>query len=244
MDTTDSFKVTARTRLRRRPARAAYDRATVYGILDEALICHVGFNVDAQPYVIPTIHARVGDQLYMHGAAASRMMRALGEGIPACLTVTLLDGLVLARSAFHHSMNYRSVVVLGTATTVTDHAERLAALEAIVEHVVPRRWREVRPPNAKELRATAVLRLPLREVAARFARARRSTTPTTSPSTFGRQSAVADGRGATCRRPAARGRHHAPRLRTPLPPLKRLKRGQATFPSVGARFRTHTAAEK
>jgi len=167
MDTTDSFKVTARTRLRRRPARAAYDRATVYAILDEALICHVGFSVDAQPYVIPTIHARVGDQLYMHGAAASRMMRALGEGIPACVTVTLLDSLVLARSAFHHSMNYRSVVVLGTATTVTDHAERLAALEAIVEHVVPRRWREVRPPNAKELRATAVLRLPLREVSAK-----------------------------------------------------------------------------
>jgi len=168
METTAAFKPTARTRLRRRPARAAYDRTTVYAILDEALICHVGFSVDRQPYVIPTIHARVDDQLYMHGAAAGRMQRALGKGIPVCVTVTLLDGLVLARSAFHHSMNYRSVVVLGRAAAVTDPAERLAALEAIVEHVVPGRWSEVRVPNGKELRATAVLRLPLREVSAKI----------------------------------------------------------------------------
>ena len=236
---------TPRTTLKRRAQRGVHEHETILRILDEGLVCHLGFVVDGQPFVLPTAYARIDDQLYLHGSPSNRMLRTGKGGLGLCVTVTLLDGLVLARSAFHHSMNYRSVVVVGTVTTVPDRAERLAALEAIVEHVVPGRWREVCPPNAKELRATAVLRLPLREVAARFARARRSTTPTTSPSTFGRQSAVADGRGATCRRPAARGRHHAPRLRTPLPPLKRpLKRGQATFPSVGARFRTHTAAEK
>src|SRR5213594_2742238 len=127
----------ARTTVRRLPARASYERATIDAILDEAVFCHVGFVADGQPYVIPTIHARLGDRLYVHGSAASRMLRTLGAGIPVCVTVTLLDGLVLARSAFHHSVNYRSVVILGTATEVTGREEKLAALRAVVEHVVP-----------------------------------------------------------------------------------------------------------
>ncbi len=158
---------TERTRVRRLPARANYDRATINAILDEALVCHVGFTVDAQPYVIPTTYARVDQQLYIHGSAASRMLRTLTDGVPVCVTVTLLDGLVLARSAFHHSMNYRSVVILGTAIEVTNAAERLAALEAIVEHIRPGRWREVRAPNERELRATSVLQLALDEVSAK-----------------------------------------------------------------------------
>jgi len=158
---------TERTRLRRLPQRAAYDRATIDAILDEGLICQVGFAVDGQPYVLPTTYARVGDRLYVHGSAASRMLRTLAGGVPVCVTVTLLDGLVLARSAFHHSMNYRCVVVLGTAAAVTDESERLAALRAIVEHAVPGRWPEVRPPNTRELRATSVLRLDLTEVSAK-----------------------------------------------------------------------------
>jgi nitroimidazol reductase NimA-like FMN-containing flavoprotein (pyridoxamine 5'-phosphate oxidase superfamily) len=159
---------TERTRVRRRPERASYERAVVHAILDEALVCHVGFVHDAQPFVLPTTHARVRDRLYLHGAAASRMLRGLREGIPVCVTVTLLDGLVLARAAMHHSMNYRSVVVLGAASEVTDEAERLAALEAIVEHVLPGRWREVRPPSPQELRATMVLRVPIREASAKI----------------------------------------------------------------------------
>jgi nitroimidazol reductase NimA-like FMN-containing flavoprotein (pyridoxamine 5'-phosphate oxidase superfamily) len=159
---------TARTRVRRVPARASYDRAAIDAILDEALVCHVGFVHEAQPYVLPTTYARVGDALYLHGSAASRMLRGLRDGIPVCVTVTLLDGLVLARSAFHQSMNYRSVVILGVATEVTDEAERLRALEAVVEHVLPGRWREVRQPSAQELRATLVLRLPILEVSAKI----------------------------------------------------------------------------
>jgi nitroimidazol reductase NimA-like FMN-containing flavoprotein (pyridoxamine 5'-phosphate oxidase superfamily) len=158
---------TERTRVRRLPQRAVYDRAAIDAILDEGLVCHVGFAVDGQPYVLPTTYARVGDRLYVHGSAASRMLRALAGRAPVCVTVTLLDGLVLARSAFHHSMNYRCVVVLGTAVAVTDESERLAALEAIVEHVVPGRWPEVRPPDARELRATGLLRLDLAEVSAK-----------------------------------------------------------------------------
>ncbi len=158
---------TDRTRVRRLPARASYDRATVDAILDEGLVCHVGFNVDGQSYVMPTTYARVDRQLYIHGSAASRMLRALTGGVPVCVTVTILDGLVLARSAFHHSMNYRSVVMLGTAVEVTDAEERLAALQAIVEHIRPGRWREVRPPSERELRATSVLRLPLEELSAK-----------------------------------------------------------------------------
>ena len=162
-----NFHQTERTTPRRYPNRASYDRAVVEAILDEGLFCHVGFIIDGQPYVIPTIHARVGDRLYLHGSVASHMLRSLREGIPICVTVTLLDGLVLARSAFHHSMNYRSVVVLGAAVEVTDHAERLTALKAIVEHVVPNRWRDVRWPTEQELKATTILRLPLEEVSAK-----------------------------------------------------------------------------
>ena len=161
------FTPTPRTTVHRLPKRAAYDREVVEAILDEALVCHVGFVVDGQPYVIPTIHARVDGRLYLHGSAASRMLRALGEGPQVCVTVTIVDGLVLARSAFHHSMNYRSVVVLGQARFVTDPAEKVAALEAVVEHVVPGRSREVRAPNEKELQATSVLRLDLLEVSAK-----------------------------------------------------------------------------
>jgi hypothetical protein len=159
---------TERTRLRRLPARGSFERATIDAILDEALVCHVAFVHDGQPYVIPTTFARVGDTLYVHGSAASRMLRGLREGIPVCVTVTLLDGLVFARSAFHHSMNYRSVVILGVASEVTDEAEQLQALEAVVEHVFPERWREVRPPSRKELRATMVLRLPILEASAKI----------------------------------------------------------------------------
>lgn len=168
MDTRNAtIQPTERTRVRRLPARATYDRAMVNAILDEALVCHVGFHVDGQPYVIPTTYARVDQQLYIHGSAASRMLRALTGGVPVCVTVTILDGLVLARSAFHHSMNYRSVVILGTAVEVTNPEERFAALQAIVEHIRPGRWREVRLPNERELRATSVLRLPLEEVSAK-----------------------------------------------------------------------------
>jgi nitroimidazol reductase NimA-like FMN-containing flavoprotein (pyridoxamine 5'-phosphate oxidase superfamily) len=159
---------TVRTKVRRHPERGRYDRATIDAILDEALVCHVGFVIDGQPYVIPTIHARLGDRLYVHGSAASRMLGTLGGGVPACLTVTLLDGLVLARSGFNHSMNYRSVVVLGTATDVTDEAEKLAALEAIVEHVVPGRWADARRPTETEMRSTRVLRMPLDEASAKI----------------------------------------------------------------------------
>ena len=162
-----SFPATERTTVRRMPKRASYEQAVVEAILDEGLICHVGFVVDGQPYVIPTIHARVGDRLYIHGSAASRMLRAVQEGIPVCVTVTVLDGLVLARSAFHHSLNYRSVMILGTAVEVTEQTERLAALKAVVEHVVPQRWADVRWPSEQELKATLVLKLPIAEVSAK-----------------------------------------------------------------------------
>lgn len=163
----DNFTATPRTTLKRLPQRGAFDRATVYQILDEAFICHVGFAVESQPFVIPTGYGRVDDLLYLHGSAASRMLRSIAEGVPVCVTVTLLDGLVLARSAFHHSVNYRSVVILGTATLVEDADEKMAALHAITEHIVPGRWAEVRPPNEQELKATSVLALPLSEVSAK-----------------------------------------------------------------------------
>ena len=158
---------TERTAIERLPKRGVYDRAAIHEILDEALWCHAGFVIGGQPYVIPTIHARVGDRLYVHGSAASRMLRTLGQGVPVCVTVSLLDGLVLARSAFHHSMNYRSVVVLGTAAEVTEREEKTRALEAIVEHVLPGRSAEVRGPNQLELKATTVLRLPIEEASAK-----------------------------------------------------------------------------
>ena len=158
---------TPRSTVRRLPERARYDRATVDAILDEGLVCHVGFVVDGQPYVIPTIHARMGDHLVIHGSAAARMLRTLAGGVPLCVTVTLVDGLVLARSAFHHSLNYRSVVVLGRATEVADPEEKRRALDAIVEHVVPGRLAHVRPPKESELRQTRVLSLPLSEASAK-----------------------------------------------------------------------------
>ena len=162
-----AFAKTPRTRVRRAPQRASYDRATVEAILDEGLICHVAFVHDGQPFCIPTLHARVGDVVYVHGSAASRMLRTLQGGAPACLTVTLVDGLVLARSAFHHSMNYRSAVVVGTLHEVADAAERERALEAFTEHLLPGRWPEVRWPNRKELKATSVLAMPLEEASAK-----------------------------------------------------------------------------
>lgn len=149
------------------PSRAAYDRETIEAILDEALVAHVGFVQDGQPYVIPTLHARVGGLLYFHGSAASRTVRALSQGTAACLTVTLLDGLVLARSAVHHSVNYRSVMVLGAATPVEGPEERLRALHAFTERLVPSRWEEVRPPSAQELKAVRVLSMRLDEVSAK-----------------------------------------------------------------------------
>jgi nitroimidazol reductase NimA-like FMN-containing flavoprotein (pyridoxamine 5'-phosphate oxidase superfamily) len=158
---------TERTRLRRLPARGSYDVDVVHAILDAALVCHLGFVHEGQPFVLPTVFARVGDVVYVHGSAASRMLRTLREAVPVCVTVTLLDGLVFARSAFHHSVNYRSVVVLGAAAEVTDEGERLEALRAIVEHVAPGRWSQVRPPSAKELRATMVLRVPIVEASAK-----------------------------------------------------------------------------
>jgi nitroimidazol reductase NimA-like FMN-containing flavoprotein (pyridoxamine 5'-phosphate oxidase superfamily) len=163
---TDSLQTT-RTTVRRLPDRGVYDRDTIYAILDEALICHVGFVVDGQPFVIPTIHWRDGDTLYVHGSAASRMLRALRGGVDACVTVTILDGLVLARSAFNHSMNYRSVVVLGKAREVSDRDEKLRALDRLVNHITPERAAEVRPPNESELRQTIVLALPLSEASAK-----------------------------------------------------------------------------
>jgi nitroimidazol reductase NimA-like FMN-containing flavoprotein (pyridoxamine 5'-phosphate oxidase superfamily) len=159
---------TPRTRLRRVPKRASYDAATVGAILDEALICHLAFVHDDRPYAIPTLHARVDDVIYLHGSAASRMVRTLEAGVPACLTATLVDGLVLARSAFHHSMNYRSAVVVGEARRVIGANEQLRALEAFTEKLVPGRWDEVRVPNRKELRATHVLAMDLAEASAKI----------------------------------------------------------------------------
>lgn len=162
-----TFEKTERTTLKRLPARGVYDRELVYSILDEGLICNVGFAVEGRPFVIPTGYARRGDQLYIHGSQASRMLRTLKGGIDVCVTVTLLDGLVLARSAFHHSMNYRSVVVFGRATTVDDPADKVAALLTFSEHVIPGRWNDVREPTEQELKATTVLSLPLEEVSAK-----------------------------------------------------------------------------
>src|ERR1043165_3925714 len=159
---------TRRTTLKRLPKRGSFDRDTIYAILDEALICHVGFVVDGAPVVIPTIHWREGDTLYAHGSAATRMLRSLRDGVYACVTVTLLAGLVLARSAFHHSMTCRSAVVFGTAREVTDREEKLRALDALVEHVVRGRSAEVRPPSEPELRQTLVLALPLEEASAKI----------------------------------------------------------------------------
>jgi len=158
---------TQRTRVVREPDRGVYDRETVYQILDEGFLCQVGFVVDGQPFVIPTSFGRKDDSLYIHGSAASRMLRQVKEGVPVCVTVTLLDGLVLARSIFNHSMNYRSVVVLGKATLVDDPAEKLEALHLLSEHIIPGRWADSRQPNDRELKATSVLRLPIEEFSAK-----------------------------------------------------------------------------
>ena len=159
---------TERTKVKRLPARGQYDRETINAILDEGFICHVGFVVDGQPYVIPTGYARVNDVLYIHGSSASRMLRNLSKGINVCVTVTLIDGLVLARSAFHHSVNYRSVVILGNAELVEDNDEKNTALEALTEHIVPGRWPDVRWPNESEMKATTVLKLPIKEASAKI----------------------------------------------------------------------------
>jgi len=163
----DKLSETARTTLRRLPQRGNYDRGLINQILDEGFVCHVGFAVAGQPFVIPTGYARVGDQLIIHGSQASRMLRKLGEGIDVCVTVTLVDGLVLARSAFHHSMNYRSVVIFGRATEVSEREAKLDALLALSEHMIPGRWADVREPNERELKSTTVLSLPLTEASAK-----------------------------------------------------------------------------
>jgi nitroimidazol reductase NimA-like FMN-containing flavoprotein (pyridoxamine 5'-phosphate oxidase superfamily) len=156
-----------RTTVKRIPQRAAYDRATIDRILDEGLICHVGFTVDGQTFVVPTIHVRRGDTVCLHGSPASRTLQALARGVEACLTVTLLDGLVLARSALHHSMNYRSVVLFGRASVVDDPAEKGAILVALTEHLIPGRWADVRGPTDRELRQTLVLSMPIEEASAK-----------------------------------------------------------------------------
>jgi uncharacterized protein len=161
------FSPTERTKVRRLPDRGKYDSESVYGILDEAFICHVGFVVDGQPYVIPTGFARVNDTLYIHGSAASRMLRTLADGVQVCVTVTLIDGIVMARSGFHSSMNYRSVVILGRAMQVEGRDEKLAALAAFSEQVMPGRWKDLRKTTDTELKGTLVLTLPLKEVSAK-----------------------------------------------------------------------------
>ena len=161
------FTPTERTKVRRLPDRGKYDAESVYGILDEAFICHVGFVVEGQPYVIPTGFARVNDTLYIHGSAASRMLRTLADGVQVCVTVTLIDGIVMARSGFHSSMNYRSVIILGRATQVEGRDEKLAALVAFSEQVMPGRWKDLRETTDAELKGTLVLTLPLKEVSAK-----------------------------------------------------------------------------
>jgi nitroimidazol reductase NimA-like FMN-containing flavoprotein (pyridoxamine 5'-phosphate oxidase superfamily) len=163
----ERFAPTDRTTLKRLPKRGNFDRDVVYKILDEAFICHVGFIVDRQPVVIPTAYGRVDDRFYIHGSAASRMLRKVEEGVDVCVTVTLVDGLVLARSAFHHSMNYRSVVIFGRALGVEDPREKFDALRSFTQHVVPNRWPDVREPTDSELKATIVLCLPLMEASAK-----------------------------------------------------------------------------
>jgi nitroimidazol reductase NimA-like FMN-containing flavoprotein (pyridoxamine 5'-phosphate oxidase superfamily) len=164
----DAYEPTERTTVKRLPARGFYDKKVVHQILDEGLICHLGFAVDSQPFVIPTIYVRVGETIYVHGSPASRMLRTLERGVAACVTVTHIDGLVLARSAFHHSMNYRSVVVLGTAKVVDDAAQKNDVLHALTDHLIRGRWEEIRQPSADELRRTTVLAIPIEEASAKI----------------------------------------------------------------------------
>src|SRR5215469_2170504 len=163
----DTQMPTTRTRVVREPERGIYDRETIYRILDEGFICHLGFAVEGQPFVIPTSYGRKDANLYIHGSAASRMLRQMKDGVALCVTVTLLDGLVLARSVFNHSMNYRSVVILGKGTLVEDPEEKLAALRTLSEHIIPGRWDNVRQPHERELKATSVLRVPIEEFSAK-----------------------------------------------------------------------------
>lgn len=162
-----AYGSTERSTVKRLPARGHYDRETIHAILDEGLVCHVGFVVDGQPFVIPTNYVRIGEKIHVHGSPASRMLQALERGVAACVTVTLLDGLVLARSAFHHSMNYRSVVVFGTASVVEDPDEKVRVLRALADHLIPGRWQDIRPPNPQELRRTLVLSIPIDEASAK-----------------------------------------------------------------------------
>lgn len=158
---------TAKTRIKRLPKRGHYDRETIYRILDEALICHVAFSDNGQPFVIPINFARVDDTIVLHGAKASRLLKHIADGNPVCIEATVVDGLVLARSVFHHSVNYRSVVLFGTGKSIEDQREKLAALEAVTEHMIPGRWREARLPNRKELNATRVVSINVEEASAK-----------------------------------------------------------------------------
>src|ERR1700726_1790450 len=161
------FTATDRTKVRRHPERGTYDRETIYSILDEAFVCHVGFIVDGAPYVVPTNYVRVGDKLFLHGSTASRLMRTLASGAPFCLSVTLLDGIVFAPTATGHSVNYRSVVVMGNARVVEGSRAKLAAMRDFVEYVIRGRWETVRPPSEQEIKATMVLAVPLVEASAK-----------------------------------------------------------------------------
>ena len=161
------FSTTEKNRIKRLPKRGHYDRETIYRILDEALICHVGFAAEGRPYVIPTNFARVDDTIILHGAKASRLLKHIEAGNPVCVEATIVDGLVLARSVFHHSMNYRSVVLFGMGRLVVEEQEKLAALEAVTEHLIPGRWKEARLPNPKELNATSVVSIPIDEASAK-----------------------------------------------------------------------------
>lgn len=164
----ESYPQTTRTTVRRLPKRAVYDRAQIHAILDEGFLCHIGFVVEGQPYVIPTGYVRVGENLYFHGSAASRMLRQLDQGVQVCINVTIVDGFVLARSVFHHSMNYRSVVLFGTARLVADRAEKLEALHQFADHIAPGRWEEARQPNEQELKSTSVLQFTIEEASAKM----------------------------------------------------------------------------
>ncbi len=163
-----TFDKTPQTRVRRMPERGSYDTATIYPIVDEALFCHVGFIDDGLPFVIPTIHARMGDEIILHGAKASRMLKRMGSGEPICVTVTLLDGLVIARSTFDSSMNYRSAVLFGRGRLIEDAAEKMRALEVLSEHLIRGRWVDSRQPHAKELDATAVVAMTIDNASAKI----------------------------------------------------------------------------
>lgn len=163
----ETYTPSTRTRVTREPQRGVYEREVAYRILDEGFVCHVGFTLEDQPFVLPMAYGRRDDFLYIHGSVASRMLRALREGVAVCVTVTLIDGLVLARSVFNHSMNYRSVVILGRATAVEDASEKIEALRHLAEHLIPGRWAEARSPHEMELKATLILRVPIREFSAK-----------------------------------------------------------------------------